>query len=99
MLLLPTEPGPPLGLYQKELVSLTVFGLSVSTEPEKLAERSAVPQPLPNTKPPPCCGVSKTFMYPSHEAPGLTPTVTCAFSRPATIRDATMDKLAARVLR
>src|SRR4051812_27164680 len=68
MILLPTAPGPPLGVYQKLLVSLTVFGESVSREPEKEAHKSAVPHALGNTNPPPCCGVSKTFINPCQGA-------------------------------
>src|SRR5947207_6298404 len=48
MVLLPVEPGPPLGVYQNELVSLTEFGASVSVGPENVATRSGTPHPLPN---------------------------------------------------
>src|SRR3954463_5572686 len=68
MVLLPVEPGPPLGVYQNELVSLTEFGASVSVGPEKVATRSAVPHPLLKTNPPPWAGVSKTFINPCQGA-------------------------------
>src|SRR6478736_3578051 len=72
MILLPTEPGPPEGVYQNGLGSLMVFGPSVSTWPLNTAVRSAVPQELPKTYPPPCCGVSNTFMNPIQLSPGFT---------------------------
>src|SRR5262245_45838047 len=81
MLLLPTEPGPPEGEYQNGLGSPIVLGASVKTGPENVATRSAVPQPLPNTNPPPCCGVSNTFMKPIHGAAGSTVTVVAACTR------------------
>src|SRR5690349_8095051 len=90
MVLFPTEPGPPEGVYQKGFGSLMVFGPSVSTEPEKVALRSAVPHELPNTKAPPFWGISNTFIYPSHDAPGSTLTVAAvAFASPISIEQET----------
>src|SRR5436305_1042607 len=81
MLLLPTAPGPPLGVYQKGLGSPIVLGDSVRVEPENVAQRSGVPQPPPKTKPPPFCGVSNTFMNPIHGALGSTVTeAACAWT-------------------
>src|SRR3954469_8186558 len=74
MLLLPTAPGPPDGEYQKGFGSLIVLGPRVNTGPENVAVRSAVPHPLPKTKPPPFCGVSNTFMNPCQAAVGSTVT-------------------------
>src|ERR1700690_992118 len=53
IVLFPTAPGPPLGVYQNGSGSLTLFGPSVRTPGEKTAVRSDVPQELPNTYPPP----------------------------------------------
>src|SRR3954467_7895345 len=83
MFLLPVDPGPPLGVYQNELVSFTEFGASVSVGPENVATRSCVPHPLANTNPPPLDGSSNTFMNPCHGAAGSTVTVVSAPARAA----------------
>src|SRR2546423_2245615 len=70
IVLLPTAPGPPPGVYQKGFGSPIVLGESVRTGPANVAHRSAVPQPLPNTKPPPFAGISNTFMKPSQVSAG-----------------------------
>src|SRR4051794_21361417 len=72
MVLFPTEPAPPEGVSQNGLGSFTVFGLSLSTGPVNTAVRSGVPQELPKTNAPPCCGISNTFMNAIQLSPGLT---------------------------
>src|SRR5262245_3632149 len=68
MFLLPVEPGPPAGVYQNGFGSFTELGASVSTGPENVATKSAVPQPPLKTNPPPLLGSSNTFMNPCQGA-------------------------------
>src|SRR5690242_19560285 len=78
MVLFPVAPGPPLGVYQNGFGSLMLFGPSVRTDPEKPAVRLAMPQPLPNTYPPPFDGISNTFMNPCQGEVGSTTRVVAA---------------------